>query len=54
MNEGADFPLRRFSAADFDSVCFFAIRPFAPAVAITMAIVSNASRHIVGVVASPP
>jgi hypothetical protein len=54
MNEGADLPLRRFSAADFDSACFFAIRPFAPAVANTMAIVSNVSRHVVGVVASPP
>jgi hypothetical protein len=32
----------------------FAIRPFAPAVAVTMAIASHASRHLVGVVASPP
>jgi hypothetical protein len=32
----------------------FAIRPFAPAVAVTMAIASHASRRLVGVVASPP
>jgi hypothetical protein len=42
--------------SDFDVSVFvaFAIRPFAPAVAVTMAIASHASRRLVGVVASPP
>ena len=33
---------------------FFPIRPFTPANAVTMATISHGSRHIVGVVASPP
>ena len=55
MNDGAALPLRFLSAADFGSSCFpFAIRPFTPAVAVTMAFASRVSRHAVGVVASPP
>jgi hypothetical protein len=52
----SDFVVSVFVVSVFVVSVFvaFAIRPFAPAVAVTMAIASHASRRLVGVVASPP